>query len=288
MNKHELDPLNKEKEFLNKNISIFIKELDVKKFPKAFSMLISTGNINFNDPTLFIPNDNIDFKENCFIIKGPTQLTTIYFFEINPYKKIYLSFNAKSNDKIVFQLFAGFQTFDKNFKHIQSESTNIDKSSFTILTEPLESGMNTIKVLSVINYKKGIHYISYHARSDLKDLPNRNLINLNIESINLEKNEIILSSPINIPKNEILPIGTGIRIHSSKNAYNYCANGTGSITNEWVKYEGSIKGFQNGEETIDKWRPKTKYVKLNFLVNYQDNNPNKSTTLIRDIEIKMK
>ena len=242
MSINEFDPLNKEKEFFKKIISPLIENLEPKDLVKLFSALISLGKTNLNDPKLFNLNENIDFKENCFIIKGETPMTLTYFFEINPYKKIYLSFYAKSYDKCDFHLYAGFQTFDKKFEHIDSLFTNIKKSSLTYLIEPLESGMNIIKVQNVINFETGKITISYHARSDLKDLPNRNIINLDIESINYEKNEIILSSPINIPNDEIIPIGTGIRIHTSTSTYNYCSH-RGPITNEWVQYEGFVKGL---------------------------------------------
>ena len=63
--------------------------------------------------------------------------------------------------------------------------------------------------------------------------------------------------------------------------YNYGLVSGSKMTNVYKYYENYIEGKSAGQETMTKFRPTTKYVKILILINY-DNIPD-VTTDIKDI-----
>ena len=258
------------------------ERLNIEKFNY---FLLSQNLYDTNNHLNYSCNTSFSSENNCFSFRKYSTLISNDFFEINPHEKLYFSFETKGINSPL-HLYAGFIGFDENFQEISDPMVSCNPGSFTKLVKELSNQSKTIKVENVTQFSKGSVKIALFAKKHGKDLPNRNLHDIEIEDINFDDNELILKNHISLLKK--IPVGTGIRIHNGVyHYYKYPGCYGVSPKDNWQKLQGVITGFQTTNNDHFTWRNGTKYAKIIFLINYEDKNDEK-LTLIRNIKIYSK
>ncbi len=181
------------------------------------------------------------------------------------------------------RLLFGFATYDKDFNLINCGTGHHRIASETYLTQPLTSGDTIAYVNSVTGWDNSgsasskrmavYNYQNYPAYTYTMNA-------YYYTSVNTSSNYITLTSAYS---GVTIPSGTKVA-NSYDCGYMYAAAGGGTVPNTWTFFTGTVSGLDIYDQSDNKWRNGTKYIKALFYLNYT--NDATYSMLVDDVKIE--
>jgi hypothetical protein len=170
-------------------------------------------------------------KKGMGRIVGTTKLT------INPEKFYKVTARVKSLSKEPSYAYLGYIPYDKDGITIAPESVNMVPATQGRLAEACTAESKVLKVIGGSAWKKGPNFLAaFEVKSDLSDLPNRNLSTRGVTGVALQKGyvEMTFAKPIG----KSYPAGTEVRQHYISATYVYAKRA--KVTSEWNTWKGAV------------------------------------------------
>jgi len=266
-----------------------------------FSMIgYRNGMINlFKLDDFEIKNGNAIEESEGIKAFGYTFLLSKNCFEIDSNSNYELSADIKAhnNHSLCFLNYIGFMTQSepngpfieaRHILHVSGTLTKIirmeDDNKLIYVTNSQRWDTNAVG-------SPNHEYIAFGAKMDNSDLPNKNLVQIKILSVDYNTNAIRLEEPLQIPAEFNTNQELYIRKHTSGGNHNYCYVRKNTNCNDFFEYKGSVQHYHNGSiNDMQKWRPGAKYARIMIFLSYPnpgDPNPSTCETIIRNIRLKI-
>jgi hypothetical protein len=194
------------------------------------------------------------------------------------------STGAGGNSRVYF----GFAPYDENKTAIMNYEVHVIGGTETTLYSDVQSSDSIVNIVDCTNW-----YTLSHARmafnvddsGSYSDLPNRDLSNQNIIRVEDVGDHCEIEFGTTVGKS--YSAGTKVRMHVSGSGYMYSAAENSYIPSSWTYYESNtLKGnLLSGAGYSTQFWPGTKFVKVLFLANYQQDST--YTLLADDINIRI-
>ncbi|MBT3865708.1 LamG domain-containing protein [Candidatus Woesearchaeota archaeon] len=204
----------------------------------------------------------------------PYNVMSEEFIEIDMSKEYTLRGRFKSTGIGKSLVYFGYAPFDENYVQIRSQEVNPYMPAVeTTLYEPIESTDKIIKITDGTGWAIGSSkFIVFNIQNGYADLPNRDISEGNIVRVE----DMRPAQPYwEVEFKEVVGVGrsagTSIREHFSGGTYMYEAGNEEYIPSSWEGHTGTTSGEHTTGIGFDKWWPGTKYAKVLFLLNFQQN-----------------
>lgn len=205
--------------------------------------------------------------ENVLEVRGKAQLQTKEFFSLNPKGiwKLSGEFRAVPGCGET-RFYYGFIPFDAQKIQIKSGEFTVVKDTLTKVKANAKKGDTVLILENASKWKTGnIFSAAFMARTDLFDLPNRNLSS-GIKKITENPDGWQIEFAGGLPCD--VPSGTLVREHRHGSSYAYAMAGAVKAPEDWTPFTALVRGQANdGVMTFSKFWPKTRYIRLGILVN---------------------
>ena len=208
----------------------------------CIGMLSAQEIFSVAEPADFIQAKRIAKAEDAFAVKGNSYLFSTKSFTLDPEKKYQISgeFCLKAGKPMV--VYLGFAPYDGKNRIIDARKVNVNKTSLTEVAEDAKKGDKVIKVkdASKWNTKTKYSYITFGAKEDYSDLPNRDQQATVVP--NAQQNgdawDILLRKPLT----KDIAAGTPVRQQFDGASYIYTA-GSCKLSDKWITRKGTISGI---------------------------------------------
>lgn len=177
-------------------------------------------------------------------------------YEIDPAATYVLSGKfRKLAENVKVPLYFGFALYDKNGKWIHGMEATPYPTTETVLTEAAKKGSRILKVKDASKWRKQTPYIAFNVKSDLSDLPNRDISPAIVHCV---KKGDVWQITLRYGLKKDYPAGTKVRQQSGP-PYRYICSGR-QLKTDWTTFKsGRIKGF--GTKHTQFWNG-AKYIKI--------------------------
>ena len=220
---------------------------------------------------------------------GATMISS-EFIAIDPNKEYFQSVTVKSSNDNA-RYYVGIYEYDEDKNLIYGYNYTYTNNTLTELAQDLNNGDTKIYIKDISNFKQndnrgGIIFWNYKNNNGYQYPPltySRNAWNAPLytnDGIDFENNIINLIEPWDkgtFQKGTQLSQGNANYIGS----YNYGVLNYKTLSNNWTTYSNTITGTNEGgaiRESWKKFRYPTKYIKILFILNY-DNEENVTTDI---------
>ncbi len=237
---------------------------------------IVNGDAELGDSTNFgfdgLTSDSYE-GDYAFYETGGKTVTGSQYIPIDMNSEYVLSGMLKSNGSGgLSRLYYGFVPYDKNKQQITNEQVNVRSNTQTTLYEDIVSTDKIVKIPDCLSW-----YVLSHARmvfniddsGNYADLPNRDMSNQGIIRVQNMGDycEIEFSTTVG----KTYPAGTKVRMHISGSSFMYSAASSSYIPTTWTKRSTSVMSgeYLSGASYSGAFWHGTRYVRLLFLINYQ-------------------
>ncbi|NCO96795.1 MAG: hypothetical protein GW780_02430 [Candidatus Aenigmarchaeota archaeon] len=234
-------------------------------------------------------------KHNGLYSGQRTGGATVYTSSFIPYQDNTTTVNLDLYAKSVgagglSRLYAGFMEYDKDYNFIQHYYVQYFENTKTTLAVDLKPGDTTVKLNNPANWKPS-STIYYQKIIGFWDLDSRTHCDPSCPAYTYTRNtayyNTLSGNTITLCKTEyvggswqcvqtiqwsgpMIPAGTPVANMYAGSGYNYVAAASVQVPNTWTEYQGSVSGWKyGGDATYSKFRYGTKYVRVMFLANYQ-------------------
>ena len=280
------------------DISIKHINIDLSKGKVLFDS--SNKKSKFNIPPFFTPiltnpkhlSDDLsadakaialEKQATIYEVKGTRTIKSTGFIPIKKGNIYKLSGEFKTVQGGPSKLFFGYAPYTKDKRFISVQSVNYIQGTATELVKPCKATDKIIYIKNAKNWQtKNINFIVFDIdnHGNYIDLPNFNLSSMGVEKIAKKDNyyELTLKNPCK----KSYPAGTKIREHAAGNIFIYNVAVGVLVKKKWTRFSNIIA---TDKSTVfnDKLYPKTKYVKILMLANYQTA---KETLQFRNIKMQ--
>lgn len=176
---------------------------------------------------------------------------------------------SDSQEKML--IYAGFGTFAKDKREIQSPFIIAVKAPMTEVAETAAKGAKTIKLKDTSAWKipNQFYCLAFNAKPDMSDLPNFDIVEVDNANTDTAANVISLKRPLY----KEIAAGTPVRLHRYGGTFLYTMVGGKTLTPEWQEFSGKISGVKLGEQSNNHWRPGTVFAKPMIMTITKENAP---------------
>lgn len=183
--------------------------------------------------------------------------------EIKPDKTYQLAVTAKSkNPQNLSNSFIGLTLLDEAKAPILRNSVNPIAGSETVLLADAKPGDTVIRVADAAKWKKSM-VLALNAKSDMSDLPNRNLLTVKDAAKNGDGWDLTLAAPLKVAVTK----DAAVRFHDSAGGHCYSIL-LGKLPADWKEYRATISGQAKDGAPYGKFWPGTKYARFIIVANY--------------------
>jgi len=237
---------------------------------------------------------------NSIKCKGYTFLLSKNCYKIDARLKYEICAEIKTvnNHSLCFYNYVGFMSqTEPNGPFIEARDILHVSGTFTKIIRMEDDNTLLYVTNSHLWDKNGVgsvnhEYIAFGAKEDNSDLPNKNLVQVKILSVDYKTNTIRLAQPLEIPADFRESQELFIRKHTSGNNHNYCYVRKNTNCTDFFEYKGCVQHYHDGSvNDMRKWRPGAKYARIMAYLSYPnpgDPDPSTSEIIIRNIRLKRK
>ena len=172
--------------------------------------------------------------------------------------------------------------FDKDYNSISHRDVSLYNNTKTTLTKAINNGDTTIEVASTANWQpanisSSYKWVGIYNRTDGSGY---HRLRVSRAYVSFTGNTITLSTPWDAGT---VPVGTNVGNAADGSGYLYTAATNLKLTSDYQSLRGDITGWSDGWSNPNKFRYGTEYVKILFLLNY--NQDNTHITRFKDIRL---
>ena len=208
----------------------------------CIGMLSAQEIFSVAEPTDFIQSKRIAKADDALSVKGISYLFSSKLFTLDPAKKYQISgeFCQKAGKPMV--VFLGFAPYDGKNRIIDARLVNVNKNSLTEVAADAKKGDKVIKVKDASKWlpQNKFSYITFGAKEDYSDLPNRDQQATVVP--NAQQNGEVWDILLRKPLTKDIAAGTPVRQQFDGASYIYTA-GSCKLSDKWITRKGTISGI---------------------------------------------
>lgn len=213
--------------------------------------------LEFNTPEDWNWNKGA-FKDGVLTYQDQWRIVSPKMTKIDPTAqyKLNIEFKGPAVPSKPLTLLAGFAVYDADKREIQPYEVVYVKGTETELAAPVAIGDTVLKLKNNPKWRKGAFFIAFNVKEDLKDLPNKEVMDGNVKETTAKDGsiEMVLKAPLK----KAYPAGTRVRQHIYSSPLFVIYD---PVTGEWKKKDGSVSGISDGKNPNHngKWWPGSVY-----------------------------